>query len=161
MKVRGIRIEALAEQGSVVARMSLRILRNSRPILSACQLGITMASLGLGWVGEPAVSALLEPLFRSRSGMSERLLHTISFLLGFLIFSSLHIVVGEQVPKTFAIRKPEPMTLWVAYPLHAFYLLCLPLNWAAEQGLARHPGAVRRRRGQPPRGLLRRGAARA
>ena len=121
--------------------MTLRILRNVEAYLSACQLGITMASLGLGWIGEPAVSALLEPLFRPL-GIGEAALHTISFLLGFLIFSSLHIVVGEQVPKTFAIRKPEPMSLWIAYPLHAFYLICFPLNWAAEQGLARDPGDV-------------------
>jgi CBS domain containing-hemolysin-like protein len=128
VKVRGIRIETLAEQGSVVARMSLRILSNVEAYLSACQLGITMASLGLGWIGEPAVSALLTPLLQPL-GIGAATVHTISFLLGFLIFSSLHIVVGEQVPKTFAIRKAELMTLWVAYPLHAFYLLCFPLNW--------------------------------
>jgi CBS domain containing-hemolysin-like protein len=129
VKVRGIRIETLAEQGSAVARMTLRILRNVEAYLSACQLGITMASLGLGWIGEPAVSALLEPLFHEL-GIGDAALHTISFLLGFLIFSSLHIVVGEQVPKTFAIRKPEPVSLWVAYPLHVFYLIFFPLNWA-------------------------------
>jgi len=128
VKVRGIRIEALAEQGSLVARMSLRILHNVEAYLSACQLGITMASLGLGWIGEPAVSALLTP-FLQPLGIGDAAVHTISFLLGFLIFSSLHIVVGEQVPKTLAIRKAEPMTLSVAYPLHAFYLLCFPLNW--------------------------------
>ncbi len=87
-----------------------------------------MASLGLGWIGEPAVSALLAPMLRPL-GLGAPAVHTISFLLGFLIFSSLHIVVGEQVPKTLAIRKAEPMALWVAYPLHAFYLLCFPLNW--------------------------------
>jgi CBS domain containing-hemolysin-like protein len=128
VKVRGIRIETLAEQGSAVARMTLRILRNVEAYLSACQLGITMASLGLGWIGEPAVAALLEPLFR-KLGIGDAALHTISFLLGFLIFSSLHIVVGEQVPKTFAIRKPEPVSLWIAYPLHAFFLVFFPLNW--------------------------------
>ena len=138
VKVRGIRIEALAEQGNVVARMSLRILRNVEAYLSACQLGITMASLGLGWIGEPAVSALLEPLLHPL-GLGDAALHTISFLLGFLIFSSLHIVVGEQVPKTFAIRKAEPMTLWIAYPLHAFYLLCFPLNWLLNKASRAHP----------------------
>jgi Mg2+/Co2+ transporter CorB len=91
-----------------------------------------MASLGLGWVGEPAVAALLEPLFRSM-GMSAALLHTVAFLVGFLLFSSLHIVVGEQVPKTFAIRQAEPMALAVAYPLQAFYLLCFPLNWGLNR----------------------------
>jgi Mg2+/Co2+ transporter CorB len=91
-----------------------------------------MASLGLGWVGEPAVAALLEPVFRAM-GLSEALLHTVAFVTGFLIFSSLHIVIGEQVPKTFAIRRPEGMALWVAVPLHAFFLLCWPLNWALNR----------------------------
>jgi CBS domain containing-hemolysin-like protein len=128
VKVRGIRIEALAEQGNRVALMTLRVLREIEAYLSACQLGITMASLGLGWVGEPAVSALLDPLFRAL-GVGPPALHTVSFLLGFLIFSSLHIVIGEQVPKTFAIRKPEPLALWIAYPLHAFFLVTYPLTW--------------------------------
>jgi CBS domain containing-hemolysin-like protein len=132
VKVRGIRIEALVEQGSTVARMTLRILHHAEAYLSACQLGITMASLGLGWIGEPVVSALLEPLFRAL-GIGPPALHTISFLLGFLIFSSLHIVVGEQVPKTFAIRKAEPMALSIAYPLHAFYLLFFPLTWVLNR----------------------------
>ena len=128
VKVRGIRIEALVEQGSKVARMTLRVLELIEAYLSACQLGITMASLGLGWIGEPAVSALLEPLFQAL-GIGGPALHTVSFLLGFVLFSSLHIVLGEQVPKTFAIRKPEPMALWIAYPLRAFYLISFPLTW--------------------------------
>jgi magnesium and cobalt exporter, CNNM family len=132
VKVRGIRIEALVEQGSKVARITLRILESIEAYLSACQLGITMASLGLGWIGEPAVSALLEPLFAAL-GIGAPALHTISFLLGFLIFSSLHIVLGEQVPKTFAIRKPEPVALWIAYPLHAFYVICYPLTWSLNR----------------------------
>ena len=100
-----------------------------------------MASLGLGWVGEPAVAAVLEPLFRA-AGLGEPLLHTVSFLVGFLLFSSLHIVIGEQVPKTFAIRQPEPISLWVAAPLHAFFLLCWPLNWALNSAARAHPAAV-------------------
>ena len=132
VKVRGIRIEALAEQGGRAARMSLRILHNVEAYLSACQLGITMASLGLGWIGEPAVASLLTPLLHPL-GFGDATVHTIAFIVGFLIFSSLHIVVGEQVPKTLAIRKAEPMTLWVAYPLHAFYLLCFPMNWALNK----------------------------
>jgi CBS domain containing-hemolysin-like protein len=129
VKVRSIRLEALAVAGSGRARLATRILKHLEAYLAACQLGITMASLGLGWVGEPAVAALLEPLFRA-IGLSEALLHTVAFLTGFLIFSSLHIVIGEQVPKTLAIRQPEPISVWVAVPLHAFFLLCWPLNWA-------------------------------
>jgi len=93
VKVRGIRIEALADQGNLAARMSVRILRNVEAYLSACQLGITMASLGLGWIGEPAVSALLEPILHPL-GLGAAMVHTISFLLGFLLFSSLSLAAA-------------------------------------------------------------------
>ncbi len=127
VKARGFRIEALAAEGSSAAKLTVRIQANLEAYLAACQLGITMASLGLGWVGEPAVAALLEPMF-TEMGMSEPMVHTTSFIIGFLIFSALHIVVGEQVPKTFAIRKAEPVSIWVAYPLHISYLVAWPLN---------------------------------
>ena len=129
VKVRGIRLQTLADAGSARARLAAKILKHLEAYLAACQLGITMASLGLGWVGEPAVAALLEPMFRA-AGLGEPLLHTVAFLTGFLIFSSLHIVIGEQVPKTLAIRQPEPISLWIAVPLHGFFLMCWPLNWA-------------------------------
>jgi CBS domain containing-hemolysin-like protein len=129
VKVRAVRLEALAEAGSRGAGLAVSILKHLEAYLAACQLGITMASLGLGWVGEPAVAALLEPLLRPL-GLGEAALHTVAFVVGFLVFSSLHIVVGEQVPKTFAIREPEPISVWIALPLHAFFLLCWPLNWA-------------------------------
>ncbi|MGB5252687.1 MAG: CNNM domain-containing protein, partial [Sedimenticolaceae bacterium] len=99
VKARSFRIEALANEGSASARLTMRIQGHLEAYLAACQLGITMASLGLGWVGEPAVAALLEPLFHSL-GVPEPVLHTAAFAAGFLIFSSLHIVIGEQVPKT-------------------------------------------------------------
>ena len=128
VKARAFRIAGLANEGSAAARLTVRIQSDLEAYLAACQLGITMASLGLGWVGEPAVAALLEPLFHSL-GMPDALLHTSAFIVGFLIFSSLHIVIGEQVPKTFAIRRPEPVALWVAYPLRFAYLAVWPLNW--------------------------------
>ena len=135
VKVRTMRVESLAKEGGLSARLTLRIKHNLEPYLAACQLGITMASLGLGWVGEPAVAKLLEPLFHSM-GMPDELLHFTSFMIGFIIFSSLHIVIGEQVPKTYAIRKPEPVSVWVAIPLQGFYLMSYPLtralNWASS-----------------------------
>jgi CBS domain containing-hemolysin-like protein len=128
VKARGFRLEGVAQGGSASARLTLRIQDSLESYLAACQLGITMASLGLGWVGEPAVAALLEPLF-SMLGVHETVLHTAAFVVGFLIFSSLHIVIGEQVPKTFAIRRAEAVAVWCAYPLRATYLLVYPLNW--------------------------------
>ncbi|MBL6998939.1 MAG: HlyC/CorC family transporter [Gammaproteobacteria bacterium] len=136
VKARGSRLETLANEGSAAAKLTVRMQQNLEPYLAACQLGITMASLGLGWVGEPAVAALLEPLF-TEMGMPDAILHTTSFIVGFLIFSSLHIVVGEQVPKTLAIRQSEPVSLWVAYPLHIAYLTVYPLNWLLNATTAR------------------------
>jgi len=128
VKSRGFRVDAMAEQNRFGARLLQRMLNNIEAYLACCQLGITMASLGLGWVGEPTVSALLGPLL-DPLGMPESALHFTSFLLGFLVFSSLHIVIGEQVPKTLAIREPVPVSQWIAYPLHVSYLLFYPLNW--------------------------------
>lgn len=128
VKSKNFRIEALAEEGRFGAKLSQHILANLEAYLACCQLGITMASLGLGWVGEPTVSAILLPLLLPL-GFPESAVHLTAFISGFLIFSSLHIVVGEQVPKTLAIREPEPVSLWIAYPLHASFILLYPLNW--------------------------------
>jgi len=142
VKSRGFRVNALVEQNRFGARLVQRMMANIEAYLACCQLGITMASLGLGWVGEPTVSALLEPLL-APLGMREHALQFTSFLVGFLVFSSLHIVVGEQVPKTLAIREPVPVSLWIAYPLRACFLVFYPLNWllnAASRGILRLMG---------------------
>lgn len=128
VKSRGYRVKAMVERGQFGARLMRDIMGNIEAYLACCQLGITMASLGLGWVGEPTVAALLDPLLRPL-GMPEPALHLTSFLTGFLVFSSLHIVIGEQVPKTLAIRQPEPVSQWIVYPLYVSYVLFYPLNW--------------------------------
>jgi CBS domain containing-hemolysin-like protein len=135
VKVRGFQLDEATAHNRRAAALSSRMHGNLDAYLAACQLGITMASLGLGWVGEPAVAALLEPGL-SKIGITGPALHTISFVVGFLLFSSLHIVIGEQVPKTYAIRKPTPVTLALAYPLHWFYLLVYPLNWLLDRANA-------------------------
>ncbi len=129
VKARAFRIESLAAGGSYAAKLTLQIRKDLEAYLAACQLGITMTSLGLGWLGEPTVAAFLLPLVEPL-GLSDHTVHLISFTLGFTIFSSLHIVIGEQVPKTLAIRKPEPISTFVAIPLRIFYVVCYPLNWA-------------------------------
>ena len=128
VKTKRYRMDIMAEQGRFGARLSQHILDNIEPYLACCQLGITMASLGLGWVGEPTVAALLEPVLKPL-GMPDQGLHLTAFIIGFLVFSSLHIVVGEQVPKTLAIREPEPVSQWIAYPLWISFLIFFPLNW--------------------------------
>ena len=142
MKARTFRIDAMAEDKRFGAELTQTMLKNVEAYLACCQLGITMASLGLGWVGEPTVSAIVTPLLQPL-GMPEETIHLIAFLIGFLVFSSLHIVIGEQVPKTFAIRNPEPVSLWIAYPLHASFILLYPLNWLlnnASRGVLRMLG---------------------
>ncbi|MCX7280087.1 MAG: CNNM domain-containing protein [Alphaproteobacteria bacterium] len=116
VKARTFRIDTLVEESRKGARLVQSILRNIEAHLACCQLGITMASLGLGWIGEPTVAALVKPALAPLH-MSAPGLHFTSFVVGFLVFSSLHIVLGEQVPKTLAIREPEPVALWIAYPL--------------------------------------------
>ena len=128
VKSRGYRVKTMVEQNRFGARKLRDIMGNVEAYLACCQLGITMASLGLGWVGEPTVAALLAPLLLPL-GLPESSLHFTSFLTGFLVFSSLHIVIGEQVPKTLAIRKPEPVSQWIVYPLHVSYIVFYPLNW--------------------------------
>jgi CBS domain containing-hemolysin-like protein len=128
VKSRAFRINTLVKKKRFGAQLTQRMLANIEAYLACCQLGITMASLGLVWVGEPTVSTLLRPLLAPLD-MPESALHLVSFLTGFLVFSSLHIVLGEQVPKTLAIREPEPVSLWIAYPLHVAFIVFYPLNW--------------------------------
>lgn len=97
--------------------------------LSACQLGITLASLGLGWIGEPTVASLLEPAWGWVGIESPVVIHSVSFFLGFFIISYLHIVIGELAPKSLAIRYPEAVGLWVALPLYLFYWSMYPAIW--------------------------------
>jgi CBS domain containing-hemolysin-like protein len=118
----------LAQRGdSRTTRLTLSIHQNIEAYLAACQLGITMASLGLGWVGEPFVAALILPLFEAFN-LPQEVLHTSSFLIGFIVFSALHIVLGEQVPKNLAIREPEPVAVWIAWPLRGFFLMVYPFS---------------------------------
>jgi CBS domain containing-hemolysin-like protein len=126
VKTKPLRIQQLASEDKFGAKLSQYILKYQENYLACCQLGITMASLGLGWVGEPTVAALLEPVLANV--LPPDLIHLVAFLIGFVIFSSLHIVAGEQVPKIFAIRNPEVVMLWCAYPLYISYLIAYPLN---------------------------------
>ncbi len=145
VKSRGFRIDALAESGVLGARLTQHMLVHVEAYLANCQLGITMASLGLGWVGEPTASAIVAPLLHPL-GIPETAVHVIAFLAGFLLFSSLHIVVGEQVPKTLAIRKPEPVSLFIAYPLNVSYVVLFPFTWAltaAASGILRLLGVAK------------------
>ncbi|MBO8164966.1 MAG: HlyC/CorC family transporter [Brevibacillus sp.] len=139
VKVRESRIAQLVAEGNPKARHVDRLIRNLDAYLSACQLGITLASLGLGWLGEPAVADLLTPVF-VYFGIAESWTHTISFIIAFSIITFLHIVLGELAPKSLAIQRSEWVSLQVARPIQWFYKVMYPfiafLNWAAARFLA-------------------------
>lgn len=128
VKVRSSRIDALIEEGNVKAKFASNIVNNLNAYLSACQLGITLTSLGLGWVGEPAVARILELPLKS-IGVPDGIIHVSAFIVGFTIITAFHITIGEQYPKTYAIRKSESVTLWSAAPMIAFYKIMYPFIW--------------------------------
>ena len=117
--VRRSRIEMLAASGRLRARRLLGLLDNLNAYISATQLGITMASLALGWIGEPVFAHLLEAPLKGR--VSEVTLHTISFAIAFSIITFLHIVLGELAPKTLALERAEKVALAISWPMLAFY----------------------------------------
>src|SRR4051812_23059622 len=129
VKLRQTRIRAIAKTQGLRGRMLARVHGQLDAYLSACQLGITLASLGLGWIGEPAFAGLLEPVFAALGVTSPEIVHGVSFVLAFGVISFLHIVVGELAPKSLAIRIPEAVGLWSAPPLYGFYWLMYPAIW--------------------------------
>lgn len=130
VKVRKTRVAELAENGSIRAQTALEVTSNLNVYLSACQLGITLASLGLGWLGKPAVATLIEPLFESVTDWSTVYTETIAIAIAFLLISFVHIVLGELVPKSLAIQKVEDIALGTAGFLKGFYWLFFPVIWS-------------------------------
>ena len=126
VKVRISQIEQLVKQGKPFAKTARWLAARLDESLSACQLGITMASLALGWVGEPAFAHLLRPLFEMVGIESEKVVHVLGFIFAFSLITALHLVIGEQAPKIFAIRRPDTMILWCAAPLKFFYIILYP-----------------------------------
>lgn len=133
VKLRHTQAVGLAERIGWRGRILLSVHERLDAYLSACQLGITLASLGLGWIGEPAFASLLTPLFERYGGFTPETVHIISFILAFTIISFLHIVLGELAPKTLAIRRPERMSAWTATPLYVFYWMMYPAIWLLNE----------------------------
>ncbi len=130
VKVRYSQIHLKAELGNKFAKKSRHIINHLDTYLSATQLGITLASLGLGWIGEPVVSKIIARIVAAFNfEISDELLHSISVPIGFLVITILHIVFGELAPKSLAIRKSESTTLAISYPLYAFFVILRPFIW--------------------------------
>ncbi len=129
VKIRKTKLTEWAQNGNKRAKMALKLTSDLDRYLSATQLGITLASLGLGWVGEPAVSKLLEALFGTFLSGNPVLLHSLSFGIAFSLITLFHVVLGELLPKSLAIQKTETFVLFIAYPLYIFNRVFSPFIW--------------------------------
>jgi CBS domain containing-hemolysin-like protein len=129
VKLRPAQLDPVIARGSRSAKLARHMTDHLDAYLSASQLGITLASLALGWVGEPAFAWIVEPLVRKIPGASDALVRSASIAAAFFCITTLHIVVGEQAPKSFAIRRPGPTSIAVALPLYAFYFISFPAIW--------------------------------
>lgn len=128
VKVRSTRIDSLIEEGNTRAIHARTLIDNLDGYLSACQLGITVTALGLGWLGEPTVMRLLGPLFE-KLNLNPTVTSILAFAISFAVITFLHVVVGELAPKIIAIQKAEAVTLLLARPLIWFYKIMYPFIW--------------------------------
>lgn len=126
VKVRATQVEQIRKLKGWRGDILSRVHRQLDAYLSACQLGITLSSLGLGWIGEPAFAQLLEVPLRHLGIQDPETVHTVAFIVAFATISYLHIVIGELAPKSWAIRRPESVSLWTATPLFLFYWAMYP-----------------------------------
>ncbi|WP_458189213.1 hemolysin family protein [Haladaptatus sp. NG-WS-4] len=124
VRIRPTQVEGLVEQGKSGAKLVQEAIQNLDDYLAVCQLGITLSSLGLGWIGEPAVANLIEPVLEPV--LPAGTLHLVSFALGFGFITFLHVVFGELTPKTFGIQEAERISIIVAPPMKFFYYVFMP-----------------------------------
>jgi len=129
VKVRPTQLDPHVTAGAARGRIARYMVRHLDAYLSATQLGITLASLALGWIGEPAFVWIVEPVISKIPGAGPAVVHSAALTLAFATITILHIVLGELAPKSLAIRKPERTSLWIAYPLWLFYKLTYPVIW--------------------------------
>lgn len=129
VKVRSSQLTELANMGNRRARLAQHVSNHLDAYLSACQLGITLASLGLGWIGEPAIAHLIVEPFMTYFGAPEYLIRPVSFGIAFGIITFLHIVLGELAPKSIAIFRPVGASLWLSGPLMLFHKITYPAIW--------------------------------
>src|SRR5215468_4880177 len=134
LSVRHSRLRQMAAEGHAGAQAALNLLSNPGRLLSVTQVGVTLASLGLGWAGEDTLYSLLvaalQPVI---TPVTAKILHGISFLLSFLVISYCHVVMGEVVPKNLAIAKADKLAALSAPPLLLFYRVMLPFVVVIER----------------------------
>ena len=132
VKIRPTRLQQLVKQGSRRARLLQTITKQLPAYLSASQLGITISSLSLGWLGEPAFAKMLRPLLDRVGVFHERTVHTLAVTISLAVITFLHTVIGELAPKAMALQLTEPIAMWAALPFRAFYVVAFPLIWTLK-----------------------------
>ncbi len=137
LSVRESRLKQLAEEGQAGAQAALNLLAHPERLLSVTQIGVTLASLGLGWAGEDTLYAIIVALFQPAiTPVTMKALHAASFVLAFLVMTYFHVVVGEVVPKNLAIDRADRLAAIVAPLLLVFYRICEPFVWVIEKSSA-------------------------
>ncbi|WP_255357824.1 CNNM domain-containing protein [Geomicrobium sp. JCM 19037] len=126
VRIRNSRLNQMIEEGNVPATLMKDTVDKLDGYLAACQLGITITALGLGWLGEPVVERFMHPIFEA-VGIPDTLITPTSFIFAFAIVTFLHVVFGELAPKTAAIQKPEAIGFFILRPLRLFYKLAFPI----------------------------------
>ena len=150
VRVRETQVDELAKSGSAAAKLAARIGDRLDEYIAAAQLGVTLASLAIGWIGEPAVAGLISPLFGWLRSASETAFQVLAFGIAFALITYLHIVIGELAPKYLAIQRALRVALLCAYPLDLFYRVVRPFNWL----VSRSANGVVRGLGIRPQGSL-------
>lgn len=129
VKIRASQLQPLAKTGGWRVKFALKATKHLDAALSATQLGITLASLGLGWLGEPFLAHRMEPLLRWFGITEAATISSIAFIIAFSVITFLHIIFGELAPKSLAIQKAKPVSLAVSAPLMLFYYVFFPFIW--------------------------------
>ncbi len=130
VKVRKTRIEQLVNEGNFNAKIALEAIKDLDKFIAAVQLGVTISSIGLGWVGEGTLARIIEPIFAFLPGISQNVAtHTVSVSISFALITFLHVVIGELIPKSIALEYPEQTSLVIARPMHAISFVFTPFIW--------------------------------
>lgn len=130
VKVRKTRIEQLVNEGNFNAKIALEAIKDLDKFIAAVQLGVTISSIGLGWVGEGTLARIIEPVFAFLPGISQNVAtHTVSVSLSFALITFLHVVIGELIPKSIALEYPEQTSLVIARPMQAISFIFTPFIW--------------------------------
>lgn len=131
VKIKGTRIDQMAGEGSKRAGYARRLVDNLDHYLAVCQLGITLASLGLGWIGAQTIARLINPLL-AEFQISDAIVQTVSFVLAFSVIAFMHVLFGQLAPKSVAVRNPEKLTLMAAMPLTILHKIMYPFIWVVN-----------------------------